>query len=249
MLTGSHEGLSRAPRAIAAGAQASGSDRAADHGASNDAGVSRAELARCAGIDRAHLLRIEGGVASPSLDSLVAIGACLGAEAGIRLFPTGGPRLHDRFQAPMVEALIRSLGPGWRPTPEVAVAAARGVIDLVLTRAVDRCTVACECHSEIRRLDLILRRAAEKAAALGSRFADGPSPSSLLVLRSTESTRAIARSYQSTLAAAFPARTADAVASLIGNAPWPGAAVVWMDVRDGTGRLLEGPPRGVLLGR
>jgi len=214
-----------------------------------EAGVSRAALARCAGIDPSHILRIEAGEGSPSLDSLVAICSCLGAEAGIRIFPTAGTRLHDRFQAPMVETLIRSLGPGWRATPEVPVPAARGVLDLVLTRAADTCTVACECHSELRRIDLILRRAAEKTGALGPQSVGGATASTLLALRSTESTRAIARAYEATLSAAFPARSADAVAALAGSAPWPGAAIVWIVVEGGRGRLLDGPPRGVRVGR
>jgi transcriptional regulator with XRE-family HTH domain len=214
-----------------------------------EAGVSRSALARCAGVDRSHILRIEAGEASPSLDSLVAISTCLGAEAAVRLFPAGGPRIHDRFQAPMVETLVRSLGPSWRATPEVPVPAARGVIDIVLTRATDQCTVACECHSELRRIELILRRAAEKAGALGPQSAGGADASTLLAIRSTESTRAIARACEATLAAAFPARSADAVAALTGTAPWPGAAIVWVVVEGGRGRLLQGPPRGVRLGR
>jgi hypothetical protein len=214
-----------------------------------DAGVSRTALARCAGIDPSHLLRIEAGTVSPSFDALIGIATCLGADTGVRLFPVAQPRIHDRFQAPMVEALVRCLGPGWRGTPEVPVPAARGVIDLVLARSVDRCTVACECHSELRRLELILRRAAEKAVALGPQFAGGPPPSTLLAIRSTEATRAVARRYEATLAAAFPGRTAEAVAALTANAPWPGAAIVWLEVEAGRARLLDGPPRGVRLGR
>jgi transcriptional regulator with XRE-family HTH domain len=214
-----------------------------------EAGVSRTAVARCAGIDPTHLLRIEAGDASPSLTSLVAIATCLGTEAAVRLFPTAGPRLHDRFQAPMVEALIGSLGPGWRPRLEVPVPAARGVIDLVLSRRADHCTVACECHSELRRLELVIRRIAEKAGALRPQLEDETPASRLLVIRSTQSTRAIARGYAATLGAAFPARTADAVAALTGEAAWPGAAIVWMEVEGGRARLLEDAPRGVRVGR
>ena len=157
--------------------------------------------------------------------------------------------MHDRFQAPMVESLIRSLGPSWVATPEVPVPSARGVIDLVLRRSKDRCAVAGEFHSELRRLELILRRAAEKAGALGPQYGDGAATSSLLVIRSTAANRAIARAYEATLAAAFPAKAADAVAALSGSAPWPGASVVWMVLDSGRARLLDGPPRGVRLGR
>jgi hypothetical protein len=149
----------------------------------------------------------------------------------------------------MIEALIRALAAGWRTAPEVPVPAARGVIDLLLTRQSDRTTVACECHSELRRLDLAIRRATEKAAALEARFEGGPPASSLLLLRSTESTRAIARAYESTLSAAYPARTGDAVAALTADAAWRGPAIVWTVVDGGRARLLDGPPRGVRLGR
>ncbi len=141
----------------------------------NDAGVSRAALARCAGIDSAHLWRIEAGVANPSLECLVALSACLGADLGVRLFPIAGPRLHDRFQAPMVEALVRTLGGAWRPQPEVVVPGASGVIDLVMRRALDQLTIACECHSELRRLEEVLRRLGDpkrRAMSLGEALLD-----------------------------------------------------------------------------
>jgi transcriptional regulator with XRE-family HTH domain len=215
----------------------------------SETGASRAALARCAGIDRAHILRIEAGIASPSFEALVAIGRCLGAEASIRLFPVAGPRVRDRFQAPMVEAFIRSLGPGWRAQPEVPVATVRGVIDLVISRKADQSTIACECHSELRRLELVLRRATEKASALGAQIEAGPPASAVLLLRSTEATRAVARAYQATLGAAFPGRTADAVAALTGVGPWPGSAIVWMRVDAAGAVLLDRPPRGVRVGR
>lgn len=65
-----------------------------------EAAICVAELARCAGIDRAHLWRIEAATANASLEALSAIAACLGADVGVRLFPVAGRRLHDRFQAP-----------------------------------------------------------------------------------------------------------------------------------------------------
>ncbi len=215
----------------------------------NDAGVSRAALARCAGIDPAHLWRIEAGVANPSLECLVALSACLGADLGVRLFPIAGPRLHDRFQAPMVEALVRTLGGAWRPQPEVVVPGASGVIDLVMRRALDQLTIACECHSELRRLEEVLRRLGEKATALASQSGPTGSVSSLLLLRSTEATRRIATAYEATLAAAFPARTADVLAALRGSAAWPGPGIVWASIEGGQARIMETPPRGCRVGR
>jgi transcriptional regulator with XRE-family HTH domain len=214
-----------------------------------EANLSQAALARCAGIDPAHLHRIESGKAWASPDVLIAIGACLGADLSVRYFPGNGPRLHDRFQAPMIEALIRETGPAWRAQPEVAVPAARGVIDLVLRRAVDRQVVACECHSELRRLEIVLRRLGEKADVLGGQLDQEQGASRLLLLRSTEATRTIAKAYEATLSTAFPARTAEAIEALRGEAPWPGNAIVWARVERGRAAILDGSPRSVRVGR
>jgi DNA-binding XRE family transcriptional regulator len=213
-----------------------------------ETGVTQRQLATCAGIDQGFLSRIEAGEAKASLDVLLAIATCLGSELGVRLFPTAGPRLHDRFQAPMIDALIRLVGPGWRTTPEVPVRAARGVVDLLLARRLDHLTVVCECHSELRRLELVMRRMAEKTGALQAEATAG-AVSSTLLLRSTRATREIAKAYEATLAAAFPARTADVLDALRGSAAWPGPGIVWATVEAGRAEILDAPPRGVRLGR
>lgn len=225
-----------------------------------DAGLSQAAIARAADIDPGHLSRIEAGTARPSLATLVRISIPLGAEAGVRLFAGAGPRLRDRFQARMVEALIRGLDPRWIAQPEVAVVApTRGVVDIVLTERRAHLLVAAEAHSELRRLEAQLRWANVKAEGLPSSLpfrsavaerGTEPAVSRLLLLRSTIDSRALARQFAATLAAAYPARSADAFAALAGpSGPWPGPAIVWMHV-DGSGaRLLEAPPRGVVIGR
>jgi transcriptional regulator with XRE-family HTH domain len=214
-----------------------------------DASISQAALARCAGIDPAHLHRIESGRAWASVEVLLGIGACLGADLGVRYYPGSGPRIHDRFQAPMIEALIREAGPAWRAQPEVVVPGARGVIDLVLRRRLDGQVVACECHSEVRRLELVIRRLGEKTEALAGDVAGAPAMSGLLLLRDTVATRAIAKAYEATLAAAFPARVSDALEALRGAAPWPGPTLMWARVRGGSAEILQRPPRGVRVGR
>lgn len=215
-----------------------------------EAGVTQLRLAACAGIAQSYLWKIEHGQGQPSLETLTAIGACLGADLGVRYFPGTGPRIRDRMQAPMIEALLRCLDPHWRGMPEVPVPAARGVIDLVLTRERDRSTVVCECHSEVRRLELVLRRAFEKTVAIGPRFEEGRAPTTLLLLRSTEGTRAIAKAYQSTLGEAFPGRAADAFAALTcAEVAWPGSTLLWATVTGGHAEILSVPPRGVHVGR
>jgi transcriptional regulator with XRE-family HTH domain len=213
-----------------------------------EAGISRAVMARAAAIDPAYLLRIEAGRARPSARVLVAISAALGADLGIRLFPGSGPRVRDRFQAPMIEALLRSLAPVWRAQPEVPLPKARGVADVVLDRSDISLGIEGECHSELRQLERVIRRSNEKTLALGELGTYG-AVSNLLLLRSTTGTRDIARLYEQTLRSAFPARMDEAVASLGDGAPWPGPALVWARVEGGRGAILDHPPRGVRLGR
>ena len=214
-----------------------------------ESGLTQRQVAACAALDQAQVSRIETGRGNPSLDSLLSVSACVGAELSIRLFPSAGPRLRDRFQAPMIDALVREVGPAWRTSPELPVPAARGVVDLVLTRSLDRLAIACECHSELRRLEMVVRRLAEKTEALRAQMAGETAYSSLLLVRSTVATRLVAATYEATLAAAFPGRTADALAALRGTAAWPGPTIVWARVEKGRAEILAGPPRRIRVGR
>ncbi len=133
---------------------------------------------------------------------------------------------------------------------------ARGVIDIVLGERRERLLVAGEVNSQLRRLEQQIRWHREKEQSLPSselwRFAsaDGPSLTSrLLVLRSTVELRDLATTFGATLGAAYPARAVDALSSLVGTTEWPGAAIVWCHVHGRVVRLMDGPPRGVGLGR
>lgn len=218
------------------------------HDLREDLGLTRADLARAAGLDRAHIVRIELGSVSASQGALVGIAAALGADLGVRLFPGTGPAIRDRFQAPIVEAMVRAIDRSWEVRPEVPVGKPRrGVIDLVLARG--RVVIACEVQSELRRLEEVLRRAAEKEGALAAEvLQDGTSR--LLVIRSTVATREIARRFEATLAAAYPARSADAYDALTrADRAWPGPAILWARLEKGRAEILRLPPRGVALGR
>jgi transcriptional regulator with XRE-family HTH domain len=227
------------------------------HRLRTEAGVSLAALSDATGVHKSHIARIEAGQVHASLQVLTALGVAMGADLGVRLFPGAGPRLHDRFQAAMVETLIRSLDPRWQVDLEVPIIRpARGVIDVVLTDVVGPTTIACEVYSELRRLEQQVRWSAEKADGLAARRSEqNPSAPAgeiarLLVLRSTIATREIARRYHATLAAAYPCRTRDAVLALTTpSARWPGPAIVWMH-HHGTDTTLMGfPPPHVLHGR
>jgi len=221
-----------------------------------DAGVAGAVLARTAGISPAHLNRVEAGRTTPSLPTLLAISDALGADLAVRLYPNTGPKIRDHHQAPILEALLRMLDARWRATPEVAVRApVRGVIDAVLHDPGEPIVLATEIHSELRRLEQMLRWHAEKASTLGSSdlwpflSADGQPPiSRLLVLRSTRANRLLAATFEATLRAANPAPITAALDSLAGGGTWPGPALLWASVVGGTARILSRPPRGVALG-
>jgi hypothetical protein len=105
-----------------------------------------------------------------------------------------------------------------------------------------------EFESSLPRLEQQIRWASEKAASIGSSDLVGPGPaprtSKLLVLRSTESTRGVARTFEATLRAAYPASTREAVESLRTGSPWPGDAIVWIRIEGDRVDLLDGPPRG-----
>jgi transcriptional regulator with XRE-family HTH domain len=210
----------------------------------SDAGVSLRELGAATGLDPSHIARIEKGQVQPSIRSLTLISVALGADLSLRFYAGSGPRIHDRFQAPMIEALLGELHPRWGPRLEVRVPGpTRGVADLVLTDKAAPLTVIGEAQSEFRNIEQQLRWLGEKAAAF-----EGPR-SKLLIVRSTESTREVARRYAATLAAAYPACTADVVAALTTTDPWPGDGIVWMRLERGVAELLRHPPRGVPVGR
>jgi transcriptional regulator with XRE-family HTH domain len=222
-----------------------------------DAGVSLGQLADVVGTHRSHLARIENNQVQPSLEVLIAIGLALGADLSVRYFSGVGPRLHDRFQAAMVEAFLRALDPRWSSALEVPVTQpSRGVIDLVLTDRASQVAVAVEVQSELRRLEQQIRWAAEKAGGLTNRLAAGDpneaarEVSRLLILRSTVATREIARRYEATLATSYPARARDVVLALTtATAPWPGPGIIWMHIRGSKATLMPYPPPHVSLGR
>jgi transcriptional regulator with XRE-family HTH domain len=210
-----------------------------------DAGLARAALARAAGVDTAFLSRIEGGRAKPSMETYARLAAPLGADLVARLYPSTGPTIRDRHQARILEGLLRQLHPRWRPYTEVAVRRpARGWIDAALHDQATGSVVAVEIQSALHRLEQLVRWSMDKAASLPSwdgydRIGPVVSTSQLLVVRSTRTTREIARQFARQLEVAFPAHPEDAIAALTGTHAWPGPALIWVELgRGGSVRLL-----------
>jgi transcriptional regulator with XRE-family HTH domain len=221
-----------------------------------DRELSLREVSGPAGVDRSVLARAEAGEANLTLDALAAVAAVLGAGTSVRLYPSTGPRLRDHLQVQLIETLLERLHPRWRARLEVPVyRPVRGVIDLVLVEPEANDVVAGEAHSEIRRAERQMRSAAEKADALPSAsgwpwMSGEPRVGRLLLLRLTRATREVVSSAPALFRTAYPGRAADAVAALTGaTGPWPGPTVVWVDLRGTASRLLDGPPRGVDVGR
>lgn len=212
-----------------------------------DAGVSLRELSAVTGLHPSHIARIEAAQNQASIEALTLIGVALGADLSLRYFAGTGPRIHDRFQAPMIEELLRVLDERWTARLEVPIPRpGRGVVDLLMEDRASPTTVVGEAQSEFRRVEEQLRWLAEKAQAIES---PDRAVSRLLILRSTVATREISRRYRSILSTAYPARTTDVVDALTGASPWPGPGVVWMRLDGGEAHLLPHPPRGVPVGR
>jgi transcriptional regulator with XRE-family HTH domain len=212
-----------------------------------DAGISVAELGRASGVDPAFLRRILNGVERPSLDTYARLAVALGADLSTRLYPTTGPAIRDRHQAPMLEALLRERHPRWHPFTELAVRRpSRGWIDAALHDPREGLIVASELQSELRRLEQLVRWSIEKAASLPSwdgwtRLGERePRVERLLVVRRTRATRAVAVEFAGQLRVAYPAHPDDALEALRGTSPWPGAAMVWAVVERGHARLVPG---------
>jgi transcriptional regulator with XRE-family HTH domain len=208
-----------------------------------DAGVSQRQLALAAGVGPSYLSRILCGLARPSVETYAALAAALGADLAARLYPTTGPTIRDRHQAPILEGLLAQIHPRWHPFTEVAVRKpARGWIDVALHEPRERLLIATEIESEINRLEQQVRWSGEKAESLpswtGWSALDDPTISRLLMVRWTRATRQVAREFPRQLAAAYPAHPADAIAALAGTSPWPGPALLWVRLDHGNLRLV-----------
>src|SRR5262245_6107522 len=220
-----------------------------------DAGLSRARVAAAARVDASYVGDIEEGRARASLEVLNRIAAALNANLSVRIFPNTGPRIRDRFQALMIEALLRMVGPGYERHHEVPVhRPVRGTIDVVLAAAAFGRIISIEAHSDLRRIEQQLRWAAEKSDALSSSTIWPALTTSgvvavtsrLLLLRSTATTRSLAREFAATFAAAYPADPGAVLDALADPArPLPGNGLLWARVEHGRAVILEGVPRGV----
>jgi transcriptional regulator with XRE-family HTH domain len=217
-----------------------------------DAGESQTAVARAAGVAQAYLSAIEAGEAEPSLAILGRVGAALGTDLSVHFFQNTGPRLRDRIQLMMEQAVLEHASPRWRPELEVRVyRPVRGVVDVLLHDKTGPDSVATEAHSLLRRVEQQLRWANQKADALAALPGfDDRRICRLLLLRNTAANRELVRTVPAVFTAAYPARSSvafEALRSATGS--FPVAALLWVDVVGNSARLLPTPPRGIQIGR
>ena len=215
-----------------------------------EAGLSIRELGAAIDIDPGHLSRAEAGARDVSVRTLVAAAAACGHDASVRCFPSSGPRVRDRHQVRMIEALLRDAHPRWESRLEVPVyRPVRGVIDLVLRDRETDDLVAGEGHSALSAVDAQIRWAREKADALPSATgwpwsaARGPRVMRLLLLRDSSAMRDLVRTLPQTFSSAFPVAYDDVIDALVhGGRSWPGDALVWVRIEGARTHLLQAAP-------
>lgn len=199
----------------------------------DDAGITRLQLALAAGLSDSYLAKVEAGTTQPSAETGIRLGLALGADFSRRLYPTTGPTIRDRHQTPIAEAMLAVTHRRWRRFVEVGVRRpSRGWIDLGLHSPAEHVFIAAEIQSDLHRLEQLVRWSDAKAESVASwegyaQLGDAPVVSKLLLVRETRSNRVIAREFRRVLRTAYPADPVDALASLNGMDPWPGAALLW----------------------
>lgn len=211
-----------------------------------DAGVSRRVLATTSGLSLGYVSDVLAGTQNPTLEAYHRLAASLGADLSVKIFANTGPHIRDRWQAPMLEEVLRVRHPRWEPYLEALVTRpAQGWIDLVLHERREQLLLATELQSEMRRLEQLIRWQASKASSLPSwegfvHLGEAPRISQLMIVRRSRATRAVAAQNERQLRIAFPAHPDDAIAALTGTQPWPGAALAWMVVDANGARLVPG---------
>ncbi len=224
-----------------------------------EAGVSLGGACRQSPASTSHTLRGSKPVwRDQAVEVLTAIGVALGAELSLRYYPGSGPRLHDRFQAPMVETLLRELDARWTARLEVPITAAVARRHRPRSHRSPklRSTVACEVQSELRRLEQQIRWSTEKADGLRwpSRRDRPECAAFCLTLTRPSFDRSDPRdrpTVRDDPRYGLSGASADDVVRALttSSAPWPGAGIVWMNLHGRSATLMAYPPRGVSLGR
>jgi transcriptional regulator with XRE-family HTH domain len=183
-------------------------------------GLSQADVGRAVRLSDAQVSRIERGLApTVGLATLGRIGAVVGMEVRLRAFPSGSP-LRDRAHLDLLERLRRSIHPAlrWRTEVPLPIRGDRRAWDATIsTRS---WTVGVEAETRPTDVQALLRRLNLKQRDAGIDLV-------ILLLAATRHNRALIRSLDETLRAAFPVPGPAALDRLaVGQPPGGGAIVV-----------------------
>ena len=222
-------------RAIGASQSAAGC-RAGRRGYSRSRAV--AHVLRAASIRRTSATS-RAASAKPAWRSLHRVAAALGADVSLRIYPntrTADPRSPSRhgWSKRSCTSLPADLGSPRRGRRSSGPFGASSMSCSPDRR--DGRIVSVEAQSELRRLEQQIRWAAEKTDALPS-AAIWPARRRRPPWRCRGScscgrrrTRELARSFASTLAAAYPADPRASRSARRSDPPWPGNGIVWVRV-------------------
>lgn len=197
------------------------------------AGLSQAAVAREVGIARSVVSRLEAGDPGITLRTRFRVATVLGADLRVTAYAESGPLIRDAAQAAIIEDLLTGTDLRWRRTPEAAVPGpGRRSVDLRLDGP--DAIVLLEVESHLGSLEEIIRELHSKQQALTDAEPAG-TPRPIYVVLCLPRTRhhvSIVRAHPRTIAAAFPASSADLLAALSDcSIPWPGDGLLLLDAR------------------
>jgi transcriptional regulator with XRE-family HTH domain len=190
-------------------------------------GWSQRELGERVGISQAMVSRIEAGRPDATLAGYASIGAALGLELSMRVYPAKGIVLRDEKQLRHVEHLVAVAHPSWSPLVEARASTDpqdMRAIDLVLRSAVEVCCF--EVERDLRdwqaqlRADLLKRDALAAREARPVRF--------ILAVPDTRRMRALVRDHAPFIRATLPAPSRHIWASIRSGKPIDADDLLWL---------------------
>lgn len=188
------------------------------------AGVSQAAVAAAAGTSRSLVCRLEQGDPAVELRMRFRVAAVLGADLRFTAYEGSGAVIRDSVQAAVVEELLRSRDPVWRPLVEAEVPGpGRRSVDLRLDGPRD--TILMEVETRVGSLEEIVRELHSKRRAfIDAVDADaGRRVHVVLVLPLTRRHATMVKAHPEIIRAAFPVSPSAIRRALTsGSGSWPG---------------------------
>jgi transcriptional regulator with XRE-family HTH domain len=190
-------------------------------------GLSRAAVAKAAGVARSTVERAESGDAHLTVVALTGIMAAVGLDLSIRVFPGEHSRIRDSRHATYVAALEALAVPHRRARIEVAAGEHGRSADLVLYGADE--VIHVEVERRITDLQAQLRNAFRKREALVGRT--DRAVRLVIAVPDTRSNRDVLRPHIGLLAAQLPGSTRDVLRALRTGENLGRDAMAWLRPR------------------